>query len=342
MTILIAFAWTIVAVGLARGAFDYRLPGLAVIAVYLVAYWLVDRVRNPRRPEDDLEPDPDYSQWPTSGPIGRFGQRGLLVPWYVTNALALVNPLQALQVLRQVGGQVTLQARARQRGTDGSEYRNKTRYTLPFHGEWLVYNGGVTRKTSHSWDVLGQRFALDFVQADGALARHTGRGVKPEEYFCYGAEILAAADGVVVAAENRVGLAPLLGWGFCDFTARTFIGNHVIIGHADGEFALYAHMIKGSVTVGPGDRVHRGQVIGCCGHTGHSSEPHLHFHLQDAADVFTGMGLPVAFSGVEVDGASRETAYLQAGNRVRSREAAATSPAWSTIPEPGEGSYGVS
>ena len=39
---------------------------------------------------------------------------------------------------------------------------------------WVVVNGGSTPETSHSWDVLGQRFALDFVQADEGFRTHQG------------------------------------------------------------------------------------------------------------------------------------------------------------------------
>ena len=177
---------------------------------------------------------------------------------------------------------------------------------------------GYTPKTSHSWDLLGRRFALDFVQANEAFERHTGRGTRAEEYLCYEREILAAADGTVVRAESRVRQASL-GWGVCDFTARSFVGNHVLVEHAEGEFALYAHLIRGTVTVAPGGRVIRGQVFGRCGHTGHSAEPHLHFHLQDSADLFGGMGLPVRFSRLFVDGEPADEVLLMAGNRVESR-----------------------
>lgn len=111
--------------------------------------------------------------------------------------------------------------------------------------------------------------------------------------------------------------APLVGFGVCDFLARSFIGNHVLIRHAEREYALYAHLVPGSLEVEPEDRVEQGQVIGRCGHSGHSSEPHLHFHLQDSADLFEGMGLPVAFSSVEVDGAAVPAAHLEAGQLVR-------------------------
>jgi len=120
----------------------------------------------------------------------------------------------------------------------------------------------------------------------------------------------------VVAVEDRIGDAPLVGWGVCDFTARNFIGNHVVIRHAEGEYALYAHLIGGSVTVAPGDVVEAGQVIGRCGHSGHSSEPHLHFHVQDSPDLFEGMGLPVTFLDVALDGVSHAEARLTAGQWV--------------------------
>lgn len=82
------------------------------------------------------------------------------------------------------------------------------------------------------------------------------------------------------------------------------------------------HLIRGSVTVARGERVRRGQALGRCGHTGHSTEPHLHFHLQDSADPFWGMGLPVRFSDLLVDGAPADETLLTAGVRVRPRPGA--------------------
>lgn len=319
MNIFIALGLTFVVLAVARAAFDYRVPGLAVIAVYLALYFAVERFRGRgARAKYADEPAPDHSGWPTSGPVGRLGQPGLMAVWMVTNTLAVLNPFQLAQVLRQLAGNEKLKARERATGRDGNEDPTEVRYSLPFEGEWLVYNGGNTPKTSHSWEVLGQRFALDFVIADDALRRHTGRGTRAEDYFCYDRPILAAADGEVVAVEDRVGQAPFLGWGVCDFTARNFIGNHAFIRHGPREFALYAHLVRGSVQVRPGDKVVRGQVIGRCGHTGHSSEPHLHFHVQDSDELFEGMGRPIRFASLSIDGRPAGDAVLVAGNRVRS------------------------
>ena len=302
-----------------------RLPRFSIVLIYAVMYVLVaaatrsvQRQTSVSSPGCDDEPDLDRSQRSISGPIGRFGPYGLVATFYSSQLLCLFNPFQVAELVRQAAGNEELVRREKRSGDDGRRYKTQVAYTLPFDGEWLVANGGNTPTTSHSWDILGQRFALDFVQANEALQTHSGRGTTAEEYFCYGREICAAADGTVVAVEDRVRQA-FLGWGLCDFTARSFVGNHVLVKHAEGEFALYAHLVRGSITVAPADRVDRGQVLGHCGHTGHSTEPHLHFHLQDSADLFRGMGLPVRFSRLLVDGKAAAGVLLCAGNRVQSQ-----------------------
>lgn len=40
-----------------------------------------------------------------------------------------------------------------------------------------------------------------------------------------------------------------------------------------------------------------GQVIGRCGNSGHSTEPHLHFHVQGHPSFYLAAGLPVRFAG---------------------------------------------
>lgn len=310
--------------------FDYRPPESAIVPIYLgmcFLVWSAMRSVGGRAPapvpEIDDEPEVDRSDWPTSGPIGRLGRYGLAATFHSTQLLCLLNPFQLAELVQQVAGNANLVAREKRSGDDGRAYETRAVYTLPFDGEWLVANGGPAPKTSHSWDILGQRFALDFVQANEAFETHSGRGTRAEDYFCYGCEIRAAADGTVVRVEDRVRQA-FLGWGVCDFTARSFVGNHVLVEHAAGEFGLYAHLVRGSVAVAPGERVTRGQVLGCCGHTGHSTEPHLHFHLQDSSGLWEGMGLPVRFSKVVVDGTPADGVLLTVGNRVRAANGTGT------------------
>ena len=77
-------------------------------------------------------------------------------------------------------------------------------------------------------------------------------------------------------------------------------GGHVVIKYAASEYSFLAHLRPGSVTVDPGQRVERGQQVGRCGHSGNSSEPHLHFQVQDHPDFATATSLPVRFDDIEI------------------------------------------
>ncbi len=72
----------------------------------------------------------------------------------------------------------------------------------------------------------------------------------------------------------------------------------MVIRHASGEFSHYGHLKQGSVRVKAGDAVKRGQVIGQLGHTGNSTEPHLHFQLTDGPDSMYSRGIPITFKNV--------------------------------------------
>ncbi|MEZ5190026.1 MAG: M23 family metallopeptidase [Schumannella sp.] len=96
----------------------------------------------------------------------------------------------------------------------------------------------------------------------GCSSDHQGVDFDPGE----GSDIVAIADGVVVESSSDGGL-----------------GQHVVIEHdIDGRIvqSVYGHMILGSETVGVGDTVTRGQVLGLVGSTGASTGPHLHFEIR--------------------------------------------------------------
>lgn len=89
--------------------------------------------------------------------------------------------------------------------------------------------------------------------------------------------IVAARAGTVVHTEfkhTRGGFTQ-------DMEAEA---NVVLIQHADGSRAVYAHLAPGGVVVTPGQRVQEGEVIGLAGNTGFSSGPHLHFAVQVVRD----------------------------------------------------------
>jgi murein DD-endopeptidase MepM/ murein hydrolase activator NlpD len=88
-----------------------------------------------------------------------------------------------------------------------------------------------------------------------------------------GTAIVAARDGIVVeTAYTHYD-------GGVDIERDGPRANLIRIAHADGTYALYAHLDRASIGVKPGDRVRRGQRIGASGNSGFSSGPHLHFAI---------------------------------------------------------------
>jgi len=144
--------------------------------------------------------------------------------------------------------------------------------------------------------------------AKGRMVREGGDPKKVEDYVGYGATILAAADGVVVAAEddlpNQVpGVLP----DPATITIANIDGNHVVLDHGGGVFTFYAHMQPGSVRVEPGQQVEAGDELGLLGNTGNTSAPHLHFHAMTGSSPIASDGIPYTFDVFGLAGKIDET-----------------------------------
>ena len=192
------------------------------------------------------------------------------------------------------------------------------RYRLPFSGEWLVANGGVARETSHSWGMLNQRYAYDFVKPADEMPDEPQAGERNLESFpAFGRPVLAPADGTVKRVREGERDYGSPGAGAVDVRCRDIRGNHVLIQHRQDEFSLLAHLRAGSVSVGVGQRVHAGQKIGECGNSGHSTEPHLHFHVQDRQSFYTASSKIIVWKALRRNGAAAtDCADLTRGERV--------------------------
>jgi hypothetical protein len=179
--------------------------------------------------------------------------------------------------------------------------KQHTELSLPFKGKWLVFWGGDTKKLNHHHDVPAQKFAFDILGVDEKGETHSGDGTKNEDYYCFGRELLAPADGVVVEAidgvrDNTPG----------SMNPYCLVGNCVVIQHRTNEVSVLAHFQRGTVAVKAGDAVKRGQLLGKCGNSGNSSEPHLHYHLQDSTIFQDALGIKCVFEKVTLaDGTSK-------------------------------------
>jgi murein DD-endopeptidase len=151
--------------------------------------------------------------------------------------------------------------------------------------------------------VIAQRFAIDWVQLHDEGLSRKGDMKDNKNYRCYGAEILAVADGVVADIKDGIPEnVPGLNSRAVEITPETVGGNYVILDLGGGKYAFYAHLQPGSLRVKTGDRVSRGQVLGLVGNSGNSTEPHLHFHISDGVANLGSEGLPFVHESFEVLG----------------------------------------
>jgi murein DD-endopeptidase MepM/ murein hydrolase activator NlpD len=194
-------------------------------------------------------------------------------------------------------------------------HKPANRLRLPLAGTWWVFWGGPDERRNYHVVVPDQRHAYDFSRWRGGDT-HRGAGTRNEQYHAWDRRVLAPARGVVVEARDGIrDNAPLVEVENPD--APT--GNHVILDLGEGEYALLAHLRRGTVRVRAGDRVRPGQPLGRVGNSGRSSEPHLHFHLQDSPTPLSGIGLPVVFRRLVVDGRPAARATPVQGEFVKSR-----------------------
>ncbi len=195
---------------------------------------------------------------------------------------------------------------------------------FPLKGEWFAPNTPGKRVPSHGTDMLGQRYAYDFVRTDPArkgmcfykatTLHYLVAGVRLEDCFGWGQPIYSPVRGVVVRAEDgwperhRLHLAKDLilvlknGLTFNPKRVtdlRPLAGNHIIIETGAG-YAFFAHARTGSVRVSQGDTVEPGYHLADVGHSGNSTAPHLHFHMMDREDLLTAQGIPCCFREYEV------------------------------------------
>ena len=186
---------------------------------------------------------------------------------------------------------------------------------LPFGGRWLARNSPANRVPSHGTHLLGTTFAIDFVSVDehgrsgewgwrSALATEA-----PEAFVGFGAPILAPVSGMVVdmldgepdhvARRSQFALIP-----YALSQARrvregihAIAGNYVVLAvRPSGPFVLLAHLQCGSVRVAVGSMVEMGDIVGCCGNSGNSTQPHVHVQATDSTNWSTAHGLPITFA----------------------------------------------
>jgi hypothetical protein len=177
-------------------------------------------------------------------------------------------------------------------------------------GNWAAINGPSLRSSHRRVPIItggrlffAQRYAVDFTRIGADGKTFTGDPLKNQSYFSYGAEVLAVADGKVVTVNRNVPDSPPHGGLAAVAVAKTVElagGNCIVLYIGYDRYALYCHLIPGSITVKPGDLVRRGQALGKVGDSGNSNPPHLHFQVMDGPSPLAASGVPYGFDTIVV------------------------------------------
>lgn len=195
---------------------------------------------------------------------------------------------------------------------------------FPLRGEWLAPNTPGTKIPSHGTNQLGTRYAYDFIQVDWErkglpaygvrLAQYLLCGVPLKEYYCWGQEVYAPCNGIVVKAEDGYEERERTIWISDLFNAyknahffrpekddvQSVAGNYIIIKDSHDVYAALCHLQTGSISVSAGQTIRKGEAVGRVGHSGNSFAPHLHFQLMDSENIAVANGLPCAFEEYQV------------------------------------------
>ena len=199
---------------------------------------------------------------------------------------------------------------------------------VPVRGRWRGLNSPASKIPSHTHR-LAQTYAIDITHDPEGASPRTFDPLwapmrRPESFPSFGQEVLSPVDGEVIAVHGTSrdhlsrlswpGIAYLLLEGFVRSLGapRHLLGNHVMVravaadaagGAVDGPVAVLAHLRRGSPAVRVGERVRAGQVLGQCGNSGNSSDPHVHVQLMDGPDITTAKGVPFTWRFLDEEGA---------------------------------------
>jgi len=145
-----------------------------------------------------------------------------------------------------------------------------------------------------------ETFAVDWALLKGDRV-YEGDGSRNDQFYVYGADVYAVANGTVVSVQDgKPDATP--NKAMTPKTLSDFGGNQVMLESAPKVYAVYAHLQPGSLRVKVGDTVKVGATLAKIGNTGPSLGPHLHFGLLNRPDLFTGRSLPFVIDSYTLAG----------------------------------------
>jgi murein DD-endopeptidase MepM/ murein hydrolase activator NlpD len=175
--------------------------------------------------------------------------------------------------------------------------------------------GGDTKELNYHVESAAQKNAFDLVITDSKGSSFKTDGERNEDYYAFGKELIAPCEGEVVLVvdgikDNIPGI-----------TNPIYVpGNTVIIKTRKNEFLFFAHFRQHSIIVKQGQVVKQGDTLGQCGNSGNSSEPHLHFHIQNIEDMSAATGAKCFVDRILVDGLRKSDYSPIKGEKIKNAE----------------------
>jgi len=192
---------------------------------------------------------------------------------------------------------------------------------FPLEGEWWAPHSPGTKVPSHGTDMLGQRYAYDFVMVDwekkkkmfnGSSLKYILFGIPLSDWYGWGKNIYAPCDGKIIVARGGLkerkrlniitDLLVVIKNGLFfrpgKHDLHKVVGNYVIM-QTENAYACFAHFQTDSICVSEGQDVKTGELLGRVGHSGNSTAPHLHFQMMDNLDPLIANGILCAFKRYE-------------------------------------------
>ncbi|MBF0298120.1 MAG: M23 family metallopeptidase [Oligoflexia bacterium] len=160
---------------------------------------------------------------------------------------------------------------------------------------WVSVNGPSNKSlhrriisTNNGKITIPEKYAVDWVKIDDKRDNlYKNNGQTNDDFFSYGQEVMAVADGKVVVVKNGIPDNDISNEKVStEINQNNVSGNYISIKIGKDLYANYSHLREGTLRVKMNDKVHKGQVIGLLGNSGNSTAPHLHFQLSSSSDIF--------------------------------------------------------
>lgn len=163
---------------------------------------------------------------------------------------------------------------------------------LPFTGSWKVWQGFEGQWTHQGiW-----RYAYDFLIVDDRGQTYSGSGLHLTDYYTFQKPVLSPIRGWVVQVVRDLPDCEI-----SNVDANNNWGNYLVLYDDRGFYVEISHFAENSIVVDRGDRIERGSLLGRCGNSGYSPQPHIHIQVQLTPEVGAAT-VPFSFANLLVDG----------------------------------------